>query len=78
MKLTILTPEKTLFSADAEELILTTVDGEIGILDRHAPLLAAVKAGKIKVKVSDAWQEIPCSKGLLEVQNSNVVVLLEE
>ena len=78
MKLSILTPEKTLFNADAEELVLDTVEGQIGILDRHAPLLAAIKVGLIRVKVQGVWQEIPCSKGLLEVQNSKVVILLEE
>jgi F-type H+-transporting ATPase subunit epsilon len=73
----ILTPEKSIFDAKADEIILTTVEGRVGILDHHAPLLASLNKGMIMIRIGTKWQEIQGSKGLLEVQKNLVTVLLE-
>lgn len=49
MKLEIVTPEKMVFSHDAELVTLPGVEGEFGVLANHAPLIAELQAGEINV-----------------------------
>ena len=77
MILNILSPDQTILSTEVEEIILDTVEGQLGILDRHAPVLGYLKAGKMRIKVKGAWQDIPCNPGVLEVQNSKVTILFD-
>jgi F-type H+-transporting ATPase subunit epsilon len=78
MKLEIFTPEKELFSGEAKSVTLPGVGGSIGILDRHAPLITVLKKGDIVIR--DGNQEettFPVNGGVVEVQNSVVLVLAE-
>jgi F-type H+-transporting ATPase subunit epsilon len=78
MNIRVIGPDKVILQATAEEVIVTTEGGEVGILDRHAPLVGTLKPGKIRVKVEGVWTELQASKGLLEVQSSIVTILVEE
>ena len=49
MHLEIITPDKKLFEDEVMTLTLPGIDGSFGILDNHAPLISALKKGKIKV-----------------------------
>ena len=79
MNLEILTPEKKLFSGDVYGVQLPGVTGSFEILDRHAPLVGALKAGKLKILKDKnnhlAFFNIQC--GFVEVINNNVTVLVE-
>jgi len=77
MLVKIISPDKTLFLAEAQELLLRTDGGELGILDNHAPLIGTLKAGIIRVRQGDVWKEIEGGKGLLEVQKNQVLILLD-
>ena len=74
--LEILTPDKELFSGKAEALTATAVDGEIGILSHHAPLITALKKGTLRITLPNGEKkEIPLGQGLLKTENNRVVVL---
>ncbi len=79
MNLEILTPEKKLFSDDVYGVQLPGMAGFFEVLNHHAPMICALKAGRIKVlndKSSDlAHFEI--AGGFVEVVGSNVTVLVE-
>ena len=45
--LSVVTPEGTAFEGEAQMLVVPGADGEIGVLARHAPLVAMLKAGKV-------------------------------
>lgn len=77
MKVQILTPEATLFDDSAEEIIVEGVDGRLGIMDHHAPLLASLRHGHIQIRKNKDWSKLETSAGTIEVQNNNVIVLLE-
>ena len=49
MQLDILTPERKLYSGDVVSVEMPGIDGYFGILDNHAPMISALKAGKITV-----------------------------
>lgn len=79
MNLEILTPEKKLFSGEVYGVQMPGISGSFEVLDRHAPLISALKAGKVKV-LSAANQELATYQvqgGFVEVLNNRVTVLLE-
>lgn len=51
MKLEILTPEAKVFYGEAISVICPGIDGYFGVLNNHAPLIAALKQGEVKIKV---------------------------
>ena len=79
MNLEILTPEKKLFSGEVYGVQMPGLSGSFEVLDRHAPLIAALKAGRIKVlkdkQNHTAFFEI--QSGFVEVLNNKVTVLVE-
>lgn len=79
MNLEILTPEKKLFSGDVYGVQLPGLDGLFEVLDRHAPLVSALKAGKLKI-LRDKNQHVSfynIQGGFVEVINNKVTVLVE-
>ena len=78
MNLEIVTPDKELYSGDASLVQLPGIDGLFEILNSHAPLISALKKGK--VKVVDAQNETKFFEvrgGVVEVLNNKVLVLAE-
>ena len=78
MFIEILTPDKKLFSADAEYINVPGQAGSTGILRKHAPLIAALKAGKVKVRDMDKKDHyFDIKGGIVEVRNDKVILLAE-
>jgi F-type H+-transporting ATPase subunit epsilon len=79
MTLEILTPEKKLFSGDVFGVQMPGISGSFEVLDKHAPLVSALKAGRIKVlrdkQSHSAFYDI--QGGFVEVLNNKVTVLVE-
>ncbi|AWX16084.1 F0F1 ATP synthase subunit epsilon [Mergibacter septicus] len=75
--LTVVSAEKKLFSGKVSSIQVSGIDGELGILAGHTPLLTAIKPGIVKI-VSDNQEEvIYVSGGFLEVQPNIVTVLAD-
>ena len=77
MHVDIVSAEKEIFSGLAEMLVVTLVNGEVGILPRHTPLLARMKPGEVRVKTPTEELSFYVSGGLLEVQPHVVTVLAD-
>ena len=75
--LVIKTPEKNFCSEPAEEIILETPSGQIGILPGHEPMVSAVAIGPIRIKKEGEWEEAVLSEGFLEVNQDMVVILVD-
>ena len=79
MTLEILTPEKKLFSGEVYGVQMPGISGSFEVLDKHAPLVSALKAGRIKVlrdkHAHSAYFDI--QGGFVEVLNNKVSVLVE-
>lgn len=79
MHLEILTPEKKLFSGDVYGVQMPGVSGSFEVLEKHAPLISALKAGRLKV-LKDKQQHstyFDVQGGFVEVLNNKVTVLVE-
>jgi F-type H+-transporting ATPase subunit epsilon len=76
MKIQILTPDKTIFSGEGKLVQLPGLDGLFEILNNHAPIIAALKAGKVKVKdAADGVTFYDITGGVVEVMKNHVLVL---
>jgi F-type H+-transporting ATPase subunit epsilon len=77
-RLSIVTPEKTFFDAEVASLIVPGSEGYLGVLSNHAPLITALKPGKIEYKDADNNSLfVAVSGGFLEV-SGNVATLLAD
>ncbi|HOY49990.1 MAG TPA: ATP synthase F1 subunit epsilon [Flavobacteriales bacterium] len=78
MHLEIISPDKKLYEDEVTTLTLPGIDGSFGILDKHAPLISALKKGKIKVTdKASARHVFEINGGVVEVLNNKVIVLAE-
>ena len=78
MVLEILTPERKIFSGDVYGVQLPGISGLFEILDKHAPMVSALKAGKLKIlrdKTNSSIYKI--QSGFVEILNNKTVVLVE-
>ncbi len=74
----IVSAEAQIFSGKAEMVVAPSVNGELGILPYHAPLLARLKPGVVRIIVGgDTEESVFVSGGLIEVQPHIVTVLAD-
>ena len=71
----VITPDKVVWDAMAEELVLPSSSGQIGILTDHAPLLTALDIGVMKLKSEKGWTSIVLMEGFAEVEENKVTIL---
>ena len=77
-KLSIVTPEKIEYEGDVRSLTAPGADGYLGILSHHAPLITALKPGKIEFRDSnDTIHILAVSNGFLEVSNNRATLLAD-
>jgi len=77
MQVDIITPDQNLFSGEADAIVVPGADGQLGILDNHAPIIVALKAGNIKLSSGSTDQSFDINGGVVEVQNNKVIILAE-
>lgn len=79
MHLEIVTPEAKLFEGEAKQVQLPGKDGLFGILNNHAPIVASLAKGRIKVEAEDGdIQYVEITGGVVEMNNNKVIVLAEK
>ncbi len=74
LNLEIVTPEKKVFSETVDAVTVPTASGEVGILENHAPLISALKAGILSYSKAGATERMMIAGGFLEVSQNNVSV----
>ena len=78
MKLEILTPEKKIFSGEVYGVQLPGISGLFEVLDKHAPLVSALKAGTLKIlNDKQSTSLFTIQSGFVEVLNNSTTVLVE-
>jgi F-type H+-transporting ATPase subunit epsilon len=79
MQIEILTPEKKIYTGDVYGLQLPGVSGSFEVLDKHAPLVSALKNGVVKILLDNkgATKGYSITGGFIEVLQNKATVLLE-
>lgn len=73
----IVSQDRMVFEGDVDIVVVPGVDGEMGILPKHAPLLSTLKLGILKVRRAGAEEVFAISGGVVEVQPDIVTVLAD-
>ncbi len=76
-QLDIVTPEKTIFSSTVEDVYLPGSEGEMGVLDMHAALVAPLSPGELRYKKDGKIEELAVGEGFVEVSDNKVSVLID-
>ena len=77
LTLEIVTPEARVYSDTIDTVVIPTVEGEVGILPGHIPLLTQVEDGELRVTKGGVTQFLAVSGGFAEVEADTVRVLAE-
>jgi F-type H+-transporting ATPase subunit epsilon len=79
IRVDVVSAEESIYSGDAEFVVLPGVVGELGIYPRHTPLLTQIKPGAVRIKVPNQEEEtlVFVQGGFLEVQPNVVTVLAD-
>ena len=74
----VVSPEKRVWSGEATMVSARTLEGDIGILPDHAPLLGVLVDGTVSIKATDGTShDFPLNGGFISVSNNRVSVLGE-
>lgn len=78
--LSLVTPEGAAFEGEVEMLIVPGQDGEIGILARHAPLVATLKAGgtRVHIRRDEEIREFATGPGFFKVEQDRALALVDD
>ena len=76
LKIRVIAPDRTVWNAEAEEVILPSSTGQLGILTGHIPLLTALDIGVMRVRIDKDWIPIVLLGGFAEVENNIITILV--
>ena len=78
MNIRVLTPERIICSTKADEIILPSLTGQVGVLENHATLITALDTGLLRIKLDEKWTPIILYGGLAEIDQNRVTVLVND
>lgn len=78
LQISILTPERPFWTGEAEEMILPTETGEMGVLKNHAPIITGLDVGAMLVRTKDSWNSFAIMGGFAVVKKNQVTILANE
>lgn len=76
LKISVISPEATLFEGEARQLVAPAFDGEVGILESHAPMVTVL--GKGELRIGDGAQRFSIEGGFMQVVDDVVRVVTEK
>ena len=76
LTLRVLAPDQSVFDGTAEEVILPSTTGLLGILPGHISMVTAVEIGVLRVRNNGYWNSIALMGGFAEVESNDVTVLV--
>ena len=78
LQICIMTPDQIFFNEPADEIILPTNTGQMGVLANHAPLITALDIGVMLIRTQNTWSSLALMGGFALVQQNQVTVLVNE
>ncbi len=78
MRVDVVSPEAVLWSGEAGFVVARTVDGEIGVLAHHEPLMAALATGTVQIQTQAERVRVEVGGGFLQIIDNTVTVLADQ
>ena len=76
LQICILTPDRVFWNEEAEEIILPTNTGQMGVLTNHAPIITALEIGIMSLRTQKEWVSVALMGGFALVKQNQVTVLV--
>lgn len=76
LNVSVISPNKTVWDNSAEEIILPSTTGQLGVLTGHAPLLTALGVGVMRIRDGKTWKSLALLGGIAEVEENEVKILV--
>lgn len=76
LKVAVVDRANTLFQGEARQVVVPSVNGDLGVLPGHQPLLVVLRPGKVRVMVGGETKELAVTSGFASVDNDTVTVVL--
>ncbi len=77
IKLDVVTAERVVFSDDVDVVVAPGVEGQLGILPHHAPLMTTLQPGELMIRKGETESLLAISGGFLEVRPDRVIILAD-
>ena len=74
LQISILTPERPFWNGEAEEIILPTETGEMGVLKNHAPIITGLDVGAMLIRTKEEWSSYAIMGGFALVKLNQVTI----
>lgn len=78
LQVCIMTPDQIFWDDQAEEIILPTNTGQMGVLENHAPLITALDIGVMLIRTKKDWISLALMGGFALVKQNQITVLVNE
>jgi F-type H+-transporting ATPase subunit epsilon len=78
LQVSVISPERTLFDGEATQVVAPAYDGEVGILTGHAPMMALLGRGVLRVSEGGGERRFVVEGGFLQVVDNHVRVVTEK
>lgn len=77
LQVVVMSPEQTIYRGAADAVVAPAWDGELGVLRGHAPLMALLGTGEVRVTLGSATEHFRVQGGFLQVIDNQVTILSE-
>src|SRR6187397_2303634 len=77
IRLEIVTPERLAYEDDVDMVLVPGIDGELGILPHHTPLVSLLGVGELRIRKGGTEESFAIAGGFLQVRPDKVVVMAE-
>ena len=77
LRLVVVTPEGKTFDDDVEQVVMPGVEGQLGILPGHVPLLTAIQPGELDLNAGSRGDELAVGGGFAEITGDRVTILTD-
>ena len=78
LEVELVSPEKKVFSKDADMVIISGTEGDFGVLPGHAPIISTIRPGSLEIQESSDTERMFVAGGIVEVLDDKVSILATE
>ena len=78
LKVSVISPEKSLYEGEANAVVAPAYDGEVGILTGHAPMMTLLGKGELRLDGGSGAKKFAIEGGFLQVVNNHVRIVTEK
>jgi len=78
LKVSVISPESVLFEGEATSVVAPAFDGEVGILENHAPMMTLLGTGSLRLDSASGEKRFNIEGGFLQVVENNVRIVTEK